>query len=88
MTTLTLRAQMAAVIQAMQLGRQASHTLQTMTTAAMGARAMAVARPAVDSTEARTHVAGASHRERCRPYTLVTRSPGDPREEDSGRGYG
>ena len=73
---------MAAVIQAMQLGKQASHTLQTMTTAAMGARAMAVARPAVDSTEARTHVAGASHRERCRPLTLVTRSPGgDPREK-------
>ena len=84
MTTLTLTAQMA-VIQAMQLGKQASHTLQTMTTAAMGARAMA-ARPAVDSTEARTHVAGASHRERCRP--LQTRSPGDPREEDSGRRLG
>ena len=76
-----------AVIQAMQLGKQASHTLQTMTTAAMGARAMAVARPAVDSTEARTHVAGASHRERCRPLqqAIVTRSPGDPREENSGR---
>ena len=49
-----------AVIQAMQLGRQASHTLQTMTTATMGAWAMAVARLAVDWTEARTLVARAS----------------------------
>ena len=61
-----------AVIQAMQLGKQASHTLQTMTTAAMGARAMAVARPAVDSTEARSLAAGASHRERCRPLQTAS----------------
>ena len=55
MTTLTLRAQ-TAVIQAMQLGRQASSTLQTTRIVpAMEARAMAVptARLDVDWTEAR-----------------------------------